>query len=130
MPLRVGPPFGASPPESGSSTPIFTTVGPVVLVDDPQAVATSANTATKASGLGFICRILHSCSTPWPGTEPPGPRDPPLAPGSPAVGRLFGRPAQALCGSLLRQRTDATNRCLLYTSPSPRDGLLSRMPSS
>ena len=23
-----------------------------------------------------------------------------------------------------------TNRCLLYTSPSPRDGLLSRMPSS
>ena len=22
------------------------------------------------------------------------------------------------------------NRCLLYTSPSPRDGLLSRMPSS
>ena len=27
--------------------------------------------------------------------------------------------------------TDETNnRCLLYTSPSPRDGLLSRMPSS
>ena len=24
----------------------------------------------------------------------------------------------------------ATNTCLLYTSPSPRDGLLSRMPSS
>ena len=23
-----------------------------------------------------------------------------------------------------------TNACLLYTSPSPRDGLLSRMPSS
>ena len=23
-----------------------------------------------------------------------------------------------------------TNNCLLYTSPSPRDGLLSRMPSS
>src|SRR5664279_6327060 len=23
-----------------------------------------------------------------------------------------------------------SNRCLLYTSPSPRDGLLSRMPSS
>ena len=23
-----------------------------------------------------------------------------------------------------------TNTCLLYTSPSPRDGLLSRMPSS
>ena len=25
---------------------------------------------------------------------------------------------------------DQTRRCLLYTSPSPRDGLLSRMPSS
>ena len=25
---------------------------------------------------------------------------------------------------------DASQRCLLYTSPSPRDGLLSRMPSS
>ena len=24
----------------------------------------------------------------------------------------------------------STNACLLYTSPSPRDGLLSRMPSS
>ena len=26
--------------------------------------------------------------------------------------------------------TDITRSCLLYTSPSPRDGLLSRMPSS
>ena len=26
--------------------------------------------------------------------------------------------------------TDQLNACLLYTSPSPRDGLLSRMPSS
>ena len=25
---------------------------------------------------------------------------------------------------------DLSNFCLLYTSPSPRDGLLSRMPSS
>ena len=29
---------------------------------------------------------------------------------------------------LVEKRT--TNLCLLYTSPSPRDGLLSRMPSS
>ena len=27
-------------------------------------------------------------------------------------------------------RTDPVDTCLLYTSPSPRDGLLSRMPSS
>ena len=26
--------------------------------------------------------------------------------------------------------TDVVDICLLYTSPSPRDGLLSRMPSS
>mgnify|MGYP003684456827 CR=1 FL=1 len=28
------------------------------------------------------------------------------------------------------QYTGGNNDCLLYTSPSPRDGLLSRMPSS
>ena len=31
---------------------------------------------------------------------------------------------------LLASRALAAGRCLLYTSPSPRDGLLSRMPSS
>ena len=30
----------------------------------------------------------------------------------------------------LRQRGEKSSSCLLYTSPSPRDGLLSRMPSS
>ena len=30
----------------------------------------------------------------------------------------------------LLKLTYAVNHCLLYTSPSPRDGLLSRMPSS
>ena len=30
----------------------------------------------------------------------------------------------------LKQGTIAPETCLLYTSPSPRDGLLSRMPSS
>ena len=29
-----------------------------------------------------------------------------------------------------RAKWDLSNICLLYTSPSPRDGLLSRMPSS
>ena len=31
---------------------------------------------------------------------------------------------------LVRARCTRLVRCLLYTSPSPRDGLLSRMPSS
>src|SRR5665647_1653545 len=35
-------------------------------------------------------------------------------------------PAQAGLG----ERQGAPDACLLYTSPSPRDGLLSRMPSS
>ena len=32
--------------------------------------------------------------------------------------------------SLEQMKKDAPQTCLLYTSPSPRDGLLSRMPSS
>ena len=30
----------------------------------------------------------------------------------------------------LKKKLEEENICLLYTSPSPRDGLLSRMPSS
>ena len=33
-------------------------------------------------------------------------------------------------GQTWRHQTELNNDCLLYTSPSPRDGLLSRMPSS
>ena len=33
-------------------------------------------------------------------------------------------------GSLLQGGSGQDTFCLLYTSPSPRDGLLSRMPSS
>ena len=29
-----------------------------------------------------------------------------------------------------KEKNTTNNSCLLYTSPSPRDGLLSRMPSS
>ena len=33
-------------------------------------------------------------------------------------------------GKFLSAEEDVKEACLLYTSPSPRDGLLSRMPSS
>ena len=33
-------------------------------------------------------------------------------------------------GSIILKSERNLNTCLLYTSPSPRDGLLSRMPSS
>ena len=42
---------------------------------------------------------------------------------------LFGLAASGLIGSLITSTVGAI-LCLLYTSPSPRDGLLSRMPSS
>ena len=38
------------------------------------------------------------------------------------VMKKFGYPTKSL--------DELKNTCLLYTSPSPRDGLLSRMPSS
>ena len=36
----------------------------------------------------------------------------------------------ARCREKLQWSKSTTYTCLLYTSPSPRDGLLSRMPSS
>ena len=44
-------------------------------------------------------------------------------------GRLTGEEASDMYHDLVK-RLDDSNNCLLYTSPSPRDGLLSRMPSS
>ena len=40
------------------------------------------------------------------------------------------RQRQQLQGEAKQQRQLLLRLCLLYTSPSPRDGLLSRMPSS
>ena len=40
------------------------------------------------------------------------------------------REAQKHGIALIHQELNLSDNCLLYTSPSPRDGLLSRMPSS
>ena len=40
------------------------------------------------------------------------------------------RPPRCRQPAVLRRHARLMNPCLLYTSPSPRDGLLSRMPSS
>ena len=42
------------------------------------------------------------------------------------------KPVLAICVGMqaLMARSEENEGCLLYTSPSPRDGLLSRMPSS
>ena len=44
------------------------------------------------------------------------------------VGMLYR--SSLLISSMAGQGVELIKRCLLYTSPSPRDGLLSRMPSS
>ena len=47
------------------------------------------------------------------------------------VGLALGCEVYVVNGYRLSRYRDAVGRrCLLYTSPSPRDGLLSRMPSS
>ena len=50
-----------------------------------------------------------------------------------AVYDVYTEGAQAVADSIGCDRADTVAEimsCLLYTSPSPRDGLLSRMPSS
>ena len=48
------------------------------------------------------------------------------------TGGFFVTPRKATCSPWSSKATDIFQNCgcLLYTSPSPRDGLLSRMPSS
>ena len=43
---------------------------------------------------------------------------------------LFALPGVGDVGKNAIELLNEANNCLLYTSPSPRDGLLSRMPSS
>ena len=47
---------------------------------------------------------------------------------SPIIEELAGEYSDKV--TFLKMDTNANTACLLYTSPSPRDGLLSRMPSS
>ena len=49
--------------------------------------------------------------------------------GTPSYEELFDK-NEELEKLLLRSNADLDNACLLYTSPSPRDAYVSRMPSS
>ena len=44
--------------------------------------------------------------------------------------RIYAQISRQLVDSLFGETASDFGTCLLYTSPSPRDGLLSRMPSS
>ena len=50
--------------------------------------------------------------------------------GDGVAGREIAHNLNSDVGFLIIKRTHSAESCLLYTSPSPRDGLLSRMPSS
>ena len=70
-----------------------------------QALAIEDEQAQEAGALGFMARAMVQATLPHRAVD----------------GTYFERKNGAFTLSLL---------CLLYTSPSPRDGLLSRMPSS
>ena len=55
------------------------------------------------------------------------PSFPPIARGNPSVIKTDAKRERIIYAN---SRTVIIKNCLLYTSPSPRDGLLSRMPSS
>ena len=57
---------------------------------------------------------------------PPAPMAP-MDPSMEHINAMAMKPFQAFPG---QHQPNTPNTCLLYTSPSPRDGLLSRMPSS
>ena len=77
--------------------------------------------AAAASQLSCARRMLARRSEESRGGKsPPGFRSGPTSPDTGAGARDDDGEGQG----------DATEVCLLYTSPSPRDGLLSRMPSS
>ena len=106
-----------------------------------------------AGGGGFSCGDLNSCDldalanvcsdspaanavlawngSNWCPSSLPNAVPPPLPTGSPGDILVVKEGATAFATSLA-SGTLITNviACLLYTSPSPRDGLLSRMPSS
>ena len=73
---------------------------------NPYVMIGAGLVARKAAALGMKRR-------PWVKTS--------LAPGSQVVSAYL---------EAADLQADLNNICLLYTSPSPRDGLLSRMPSS
>ena len=50
--------------------------------------------------------------------------------GNPSSSHVWGEFAKTAVNDARQQVAALIGACLLYTSPSPRDGLLSRMPSS
>ena len=80
----------------------------------------------EATGLNTALRLDAQWRTPWLQDQQPSVAVDRLRLSAP--GLRFG--LAGTIGSRLDLRSTELQICLLYTSPSPRDGLLSRMPSS
>ena len=84
--------------------------------------------------LVILSAVLAACSD--PASEPSSERGEPLVTGLPDFTRLVEKEGPAVVNiSTVTHRdessaADQLKHCLLYTSPSPRDATLSRMPSS
>ena len=98
---------GGTPPQGGFNPPPY---GDGVLNNSIQVFE-------FPSGSSFRILLLRGSCLPPPKSSPTGPGPTPSS--------------AAICGAGAPWRLlDRTNRCLLYTSPSPRDLSTSRMPSS
>ena len=108
--------FSAAPTESFD----------VIVVGGGHAGCEAAITAARL-GLNTALFSLNLDRIAWQPCNPAvgGPAKSQLVHEVDALGGVIGRLADA---TAIQKRI--LNACLLYTSPSPRDGLLSRMPSS
>mgnify|MGYP003691198059 CR=1 FL=1 len=86
------------------SAPNGNTDRTLVLPDEAGTVLTTAGVPASAMPAGSVLQVVHSVIT-----------------------SVFSTSSSSFVDSGL---TATITPCLLYTSPSPRDGLLSRMPSS
>ena len=80
----------------------------------------------RETGRETVSTMDEAAST----TDDLGSVDPDVAPGAEPLVDSSPATAAAAAAAAGVEVVSAPNRCLLYTSPSPRDGLLSRMPSS
>src|SRR5680860_1161406 len=107
-------------------------VGFRTVIEDIQEAAIAPEACSRVA-VNRLLRMQNHCHAPFclrlPGSMPPGSMPPG---GMSEACRLVPCPILILLPEfgLLELARGGLGNCLLYTSPSPRDGLLSRMPSS
>ena len=88
----------------------------------------------RRSYVVLVVAFLGACGKHDTPTAVSSPTPPPVVAATPTPMPTPSFPGASSCARLPVQTKDIGNcpveGCLLYTSPSPRDGLLSRMPSS